>query len=205
MLCAPASALRAQPTVTITSPSEGAVFNPGKVLDITARATPFAFRTVVVVLEDLVPSGLTDVLRAPPYAFRIKIPSDAASKPYTLMAVGVTEAGHAVDSEPVTIAVERAESPLKLESDLHTLAFHYTTGSVALVVEGTFPDGSKVSLTRSTLTKYVSSRPTVATVDANVVTAVGLGSAGIIITNGKARLVIPVTVPRNRRPEDAKH
>jgi hypothetical protein len=203
-LCAAASVLLAQPTVSITSPSEGAVFRPGKILDITAKATPSVFRTVVVVVGDLHPSGLSSILTEPPYAFRIKIPSDAVPQPYTLMAVGVTVAGDAVDSEPVTIAVERAESPLRLECDLHTLIFHYSTGSVALWVEGTFPDGSKVSLTRSTLTKYVSSRPTVATVDANVVTAVGPGSAAIIITNGKARLVIPVTVPSRRRPEEAK-
>ena len=199
------SPLVAAPTVTITSPADGAVFHPGQTLDITVTATPLAFRTVVVTVGDLHPSGRTEVLTAAPYRFRIRIPSRAVPGPYMLLAVGVTPDGTAVDSDPITVAVERPESPLKLESDLHTLIFDYASGSAALVVYGTFPDGAKVDLTRSTLTKHASDRPEVATVDANgVVTAVSPGSARITVTNGNAVLVIPVTVADKRLPEGKK-
>jgi hypothetical protein len=201
-ICVAASQLCAQ-TVEITSPTDGALFHPGQLLDITVKATPSAFRTVVVGVGNLHPSGLSNVLTAPPYRFQIQIPSDTVPGPYTLMAVGVTHAGNAVDSVEVTIAVERPDNPLRLESDLRTVNFDYSSGSAALLVDGIFPDGSRVSLTRSTLTRFISDRPSVVTVDANfVVTAVGPGSASITVTNGKARLVIPVTVANTKRPAD---
>jgi len=82
------------------------------------------------------------------------IPHDTVPGPYTLMATGVTYADTAVDSEPITVAIERPDSPRQLKPDLSTLSFDYIGDYVALVVDGVFADGSKVSLERSTLTTW---------------------------------------------------
>lgn len=193
VLCFGAFSARAQ-TPQITSPGGGSVSNPGQTLTIAVAATPGAFQTVVVVGD--LPLGSSQVVTAPPYQFQIQIPPDITPGPYTLMAVGVTSDGNAVDSDAVTVAIERPDAPQSLSSDLLTLTFDYIEGSAALIVYGAFSDGSKVDLTRSTLTAYTSDNPAVATVDANgVVTAVGSGAANITVANSGASVQIPVTVP----------
>ena len=186
-------------TVQIVSPAEGTVFHPGQTRVVTVDATPLAFKTVIVAGD--LPLGFSQILTAPPYRFRMQIPLDTVPGPYTLMATGVTHADTAIDSEPITVAIEWPDSPRQLKPDLSTLSFDYIGDYVALVVDGVFADGSKVDLTRSTLTTWASSNPAVATVDAQgVVTAVGHGSAKITITNQNATTVIPVTVAKERRP-----
>jgi hypothetical protein len=191
-LCAlfigPAS-LVAEPTLRITSPSSGTVFAPGQTLEITVEATPLAFRAVAVIGT----LGFSQISRAAPYRLQIQIPADTTPGVQRLIAAGYPPDGPAVHSESITIAVERPDSPLKLES----------IGGLVLdigddwpfSVTGSFADGSTVCLTHSTLTRYVSDRPSVASVnDEGVVTAVGPGSARVTITNGGAQLVVPVKV-----------
>lgn len=128
------------------------------------NATPSAFATVVVVGE--LPLGFSQVLTAPPYQFQMQIPPDTVPGSYSLRAVGVTPAGDAIDSEPISLSIEWPGTPQSLVPELGTLRFDYVDGSEALIVYGVFPDGSKVDLTRSTLTSYSTDNPSVATVDA---------------------------------------
>jgi hypothetical protein len=198
-----ASFSAASPTVTIASPAEGTAFHPGQAMSVTVDATPLAFKTVIVVGD--LPLGFSQILTAPPYRFRMQIPLDTVPGPYTLAATGVTHADTAIDSEPVTVAIERPDSPRQLKPDPSTLFFDYIGDYVALGVDGTFSDGSNVELTRSTLTTWVSSNPAVATVDTQgVVTAMGPGSAKITITNRNATAVVPVTVPHQKPLEKRK-
>ena len=190
--------LQASPAVTITSPVDGAVFHPGQTMIVTVDATPLAFKTVGVAGK--LPLGFSKILYAPPYRFLMKIPPNIDPGPYTLIAVGVLHSGEAVHSPWVRVAIERPDSPLRIESDLHTLILDYIGESIHLVVEGTFADGSKISLTRSTFTKYESDTPDVVTVDAHgIAVAISPGSAKIKITNRSATTVIPVTVASGRR------
>ncbi len=130
----------------------------------------------------------------------MRIPSKIDPGPCRLTALGVTHAGNAIGSKWVRVAIERPDSPLQLKPYLSPLSFRYIGDDVNLSVLGTFADGSKVSLTRSTLTTYASDTPEVVTVDAQgTVTAVGPGSAKIIITNRNATAVIRVTVPKGRK------
>ncbi len=187
-------ALQAQPSLRITSPTDGTVFNPGQTIPVMVNAAPATFQTVIVAGD--LPLGFSQILTAPPYQFQMPIPSNINAGPYTLTAIGITQqGGNAVYSDPVTVPIERPDSPQSLNTDL-SLTFEYIGDSVALAVTGSFADGSTVSLTRSTLTTYISDNPLVATVDANgVVTAVGPGSCNLRISNAGASTTVPVSVP----------
>jgi Bacterial Ig-like domain (group 2) len=186
----PASLL-AGPTLRITSPASGTVFAPGQTLEITVEATPLAFRTVLVAGTQ--PLGFSQISRAAPYRFQIKIPADIRPGPYALTAFGDPQDGPAVHSQSTRIAIERPDSPSKLESD--RLVVLDIGDDWDLTVTGTFADGSTVSLRRSTLTRCTSDRPAVASVnDEGRLTAVRPGSARVTITNGGAQVVVPVTV-----------
>ncbi len=129
----PISLLAESPSVRITSPTEGAVFRPGQTLEITVKATPLAFRTVVVIGD--LPLGFSQILTAPPYRFQIKISTDIVPGAYTLTAVGDSQRKPVVNSEPVTVAIERPDSPQSLNTDL-SLTFEYIGDSLALAVSG---------------------------------------------------------------------
>ena len=186
----PASLL-AGPSLRITSPSSGTVFAPGETVDITVEATPLAFRAVGVI--GTLPLGFSQISRAAPYRFQIQIPTDTTPGVQRLIAAGYPPDGPAVHSQPVRIAVERPDSPLKLESAYHPVLD--IGEEIPLYVTGTFADGSTASLTRSTLTRFISDRPSVASVDDHgVVTALSPGSARVTITNGGAQVVVLFTV-----------
>jgi hypothetical protein len=89
------------------------------------------------------------------------------------------------------------DAPVAIANDSRTLGLAYVGDSGDLLVDGTFADGSKVELQRSSLTTYTSDNPAVATVDSTgVVTATGPGLANITITNNGASTMVPVSVPQ---------
>jgi hypothetical protein len=193
--CCSASILFAQPTVRITSPADSAVVNSGQTLLVTVEATPFAFQMVCLEGED--PIGFR-TLTAPPYQFQIQIPSDIEPGTRMFNACGIIRPGNFVDSAPITIDIERSDTPQRLKSDLSTLALDYAGANVGLTVSGTFPDGTDLYLRHSSFIAYASDDPAVATVDGNgTVTAAGVGSANIVVTyagNADTAIRIPVTV-----------
>jgi hypothetical protein len=199
MVCTLTTALRAQPTLKITSPADGTVVSSGQTLVVKVGAAPAAFQRVLVVGDD--PIGESQILTSPPYEFQLQIPSDIDSGTYSLTAVGIIRIGSPVYSDPITVDIERPDSPQRLRSALSTLGFDYVGDNITLVVTGFFADGSRVDLTHSTLTKYTSDTPTVATVDdQGLVTGTAPGSAKITIRNGDAIVLVPVTVPNKRSP-----
>ncbi len=184
-----------QPTIQVTSPASGAVVNSGQTLLVAVEASPSAFQTVFVEGEDPITSG---VLIAPPYQFQIQIPSDIEPGRRMFNACGIIQPGNFVDSAPITIDIERSDTPQSIRSDLSTLSLDYVGDESDLVVSGTFSDGTQLFLNRSSLIAYTSDNPATATVDANgIVTAVGIGSANIVVTyagNIDTAIHIPVTV-----------
>ncbi len=180
-------------TVQIVSPADGTIFHPGQVISMSVEVSATTWQSVGVSAGEL---GTAQPLTSPPYRFQLQVPSDAAPGSYGLGAVGVDQDGQLVIAEDVTIAVERPDSPRRLVTDLGTLDFDHPGESLGITVDGIFPDGSKVNLTRSTLTTYSSDNPAVVTITPHAfVSAVGPGSANITITNSGVSLQIPVTVP----------
>ena len=194
ILCASASGLPAQPTLQITSPANGAVVSSGQTLTVSVAASGDTFQAVQLTGNAAMNGIYT--LTAPPYEFAIPIPPDADSRIYFLVAAGTATAGEAVQSDEITIDIERPDPPVQIKNEGGAIGFGYVADQRNLSVTGTYADGSAVTLTYSSLTSYPSDTPAVATVDSmGLVTAVGPGSANITITNAGASATVPVTVP----------
>lgn len=194
-----------QPTLRITSPKDRVVVHPGESLTVVVEATPgraFDMVTIVGGPDPLALSpGFNRVLTAPPYRFTIQLPNNIPVREYDLSADGTTGPGHGARSDPITIRVERADTPQNLS--VYPTEMRLSPGHKGfLSVTGLFADGASVDLTKSTLTKYKSDATGVATVQSEgIVTAVAPGAATIIVTNGRATFQIPVTVSREN-PHD---
>ncbi len=125
-------------TISITSPVEGEELHPGRPIPVTVNADPSVFQEVSVTGND--PIGRQSLI-APPYRFQLPIPAEIPSGRYPLQAMGITRAKTASFSVPVTIAIERPDSPRELESELSALYFDYVGDFVNMVVYGRFADG----------------------------------------------------------------
>ena len=182
-----ATAIDAQPVLKITAPASGVTVSPGQTItvSVSARGT---VKNVFVIGWD--PIGASQAPSAPPYNFTIEIPEKIRPGEYLLTAVGVSESGP-VESESITIDVERPDKPVSLW--VWPSAVEENIGESSLLqVEGTYADGTSADLTNSRRTIFVSDAPAIATVDQQGrVTAVASGSATILV-NGSAK--VPVTV-----------
>ena len=181
-----------QPSLQITSPADGTVVNPGQPLAVTVAASGADFEMVVVVGQD--PIGSAQVLSAPPYEFSIEIPSGISLRRYTLTAEGTVGPGQGADSDPISIDIERSDTPDSVTVSPSLLILRPGDPGF-LFVDATYADGTTPDVTQSTQITYVSDTPAVATVTADGrVTAVGPGSANIAITYGGSSITVPVTV-----------
>ena len=142
-------------------------------------------------------------LERPPYRFTFEIPSGITPGTYALTAMGFTSPEHPVKSnpvisDPVTILVERAESPVSI-SVYPPLADFTMTEKRYLQVTGLYADKTTADLTQSNRIRFVSSAPNVATVQAQgIVTPVSPGTGKITITYGDLKLEVPVRVSGSR-------
>jgi hypothetical protein len=182
------------PTLTITSPANGAVVPSGQTLTVTVAASGGNFQGVWL-------GGNLDVIFQPvagsSYQFTAVIPATTHSGTYWLTAGGAVQPSAQVNEASISIDVERPDAPVALANDSRTLGLEYVGDSEYLLVDGTFADGSKVELQRSSLTTYASDNPAVATVDSTgLVTATGPGITNIKITNNGASTTVPVSVPQ---------
>jgi hypothetical protein len=193
-MCTANSLLPAQ-TLRIASPADGAVVNSGQALTVIVSASPpGAFQAVGLLVGS--PLECDQVLGVPPYQFTIQIPPDVASRSYALVAMGLIAPGQGADSEPISIKVERSDSPQQLKAGPSMLLFDYIGQEGQSRVYGSFADGSEVDLTYSSLITYTSDAPGVATVDDNAeVTAVGPGTANILVSYVGTTIQVPVEVP----------
>jgi hypothetical protein len=192
-----AAPLAAQSTLQITSPSNGAILNPGQMLSVTVNASG-SFQVVTVLGEGTI--GFGQQLSAPPYQFSTQIPARASAGIYKLTAVGANSTGQPVFSVPVSIDIEpTANMGGNILVTPGVLEFHVVGDQVPLVVTARFSDGSRQNLTHSTATTYASDAPSVAAVDSmGLVTAVSTGSATITV-NGAFRIPVTVLRPVSRK------
>lgn len=187
----------ARPTLRISSPADGTVVHPGDSLKVTVEAPP-ARRLPNVLLIGWDPIGMFPAVGSPPYQFVVPIPNDITPGPYRLGAMGTSPSQGKnptpVVSKPITIVVERTDEPVRLEVFPPTISLQPGNKGY-LSVTGVFADGQKVDLKLSTKTIYASDTPRVVTVDhQGVVNALVPGSAKITVSNGKAKVEIPVVV-----------
>lgn len=123
-------------------------------------------------------------MTAPPYQFSIPIPPDAESGHYPIAAMGIPAAGgDAIFSPGIEVDIERPDSPREVQNQGRSVNFGCAREKLPLAAIGTFSDGSRVDLNRSTYIAYSSDTPNVATVDwEGWVTSVAPGNARITVT-----------------------
>jgi hypothetical protein len=197
MLCATTAAAQ-KLDLRIVSPKNGTVVAPGAVLEVTVEARASVDHVMLVGR----PLGFDNVLRQPPYRFRVRIDPNSDAGPEELHAVAeISEGGIPRSiSSPLTIDIERPDSPDRLANNLPKLFFEGVGDDAALSVMAYFPDGGVMQVNRSTMVRFRSESPAVATVDeGGHVIARGVGSTRILIRYRDKSLTIPVTVPGNEK------
>ena len=196
LACALAGLASAQATLRITAPPNETVVRPGQSVTIEVSASGERLESAALLGKP--PFGYMGTATTPPYRFKIVIPQKIDSGPYGLSAVGTTISKVMAADDTVIVDVERAESPVNLRAqDFPDIRMH--VGNVAFsAILGLFGDGTTAKVTDSTFTTFSSENPSVATVERNgLVKGLVPGSTKIVVTNGKARLEIPVTILRN--------
>ncbi len=135
------------------------------------------------------------MLAKPPYEFSIHIPSDINPGKYGITADGTVARGERVHSERVLIDVELSRQPTMIETD-PTGPFDLNVGDLfMLAIIGTYRGGSKVDLSNSTQTRYISEDARVVAVGSDgSIKAVGAGSSQVIIRVGQRTITIKSTV-----------
>lgn len=155
---------------------------------------PFTFDLVGIFGER--PFELTEPLTHPPYQFAFSVPRDITPGPYMFNAVGTIEGRDSIFSD-VSLHVERPDLPRKLKPQFPLLGFDYRGDSARMLVEGEFPDGSIVDLTRSSKTTYTLDRPQLVSIDADGrFTAREAGSATLTIRHGGTSAQVQLSVRR---------
>ena len=118
---------------------------------VKIEASGAALTGAMIAAEDPIKAG--QVLSRPPYRFSITIPAKTTPGLYTLVAEGASPTSDIPSSEPISIDVERLDSPQSIATDVTHLDLKVGEQS-AIDVTGTYPDGSHVRLTKSTQTNY---------------------------------------------------
>jgi len=193
VVSAASTALLAQ-TPRITSPPDGTVVKPGDTMTVTVKVSGGTVPSLALLTEN--PIGYTKVLMAPPYNFEIRIPSEISLQRYSVSALCYV--GEEAKVAQILIDVERPDAPEKLAVNFRALELEVGE-SVCSSARATYADGIEAGVTYSTLTKWSSDSPEVATVIDGRVSAVGPGSAKISVENGGQVAVVPVTV-KNAEP-----
>jgi hypothetical protein len=174
--------------VRIASPKDGVVVAPGKSLTVTIEVSGTTYAQVLLIGHD--PIGIVGALATPPYRFTITLPADITPGPYALTAIGVIKQGELDTSMPVDIDVESDSQPASWHVEPRSLDMR-PGDHAGLRVFARLANGSKVDMTFSTRTTYVSDAPKVVTVSHGLVIAKGPGAAHIVV-NGS--MSIPVSV-----------
>src|ERR1051325_328298 len=157
-----ASLAQNQPTLVISSPSNGSVFGPGQTVTVTVQATG-SFQAVTVFAQS--PLQSDDVLGGPPYQFAISIPSTTSPGPYTVRAFGSVSPGNGVKSNPIVIRVESPKSVASLKPDVGRLAFDFVGEQLPVLVMGIFSDGTRADLSKSQGISYASTNTNIVTIN----------------------------------------
>ncbi len=144
------------------------------------------------------PIGYIKILFAAPYRFPVEIPSRITLRRYPVIALDVQKGKEGSGAE-IFIDVERPDLPTKLEVEPSVLVRAAAGSTSYLSAYATYTDGDREEVTISTLTRWSSDSPDVATVtQAGYVTAVRPGSAKIFVQNGGQTAIVPVTVSKAR-------
>jgi len=203
MFAAPSGAQ--QSLVHILSPSAGTVARPGQTITVAVAADASVEKLALIGQRPLgvgriLAGGAPGIMargqgQSLPIQFQVRIPADAQPGTYRVTAMGRVSGGE-VESEAVTIDVEKSEEPVRIWAEPALIHFVKVGDEIPVRVLGAFADGSNGELTKSSKTAFTSADPRVATVSASgMVTAVGPGKTTIEARTPTSDYSIPVRVP----------
>lgn len=188
--------LAADAAVRITSPANGTLVHPGDTVRVTVDASGQKF--MMMSIEAAVPIEDPEPLTGPPYNFTIHIPDRITPGRYSLIASGVTSPGQGEESEAVVLDVEMPDAPTRIRTE--PLAVTLAPGDrFNLSVWGRYKSGGEILLNNSTQTTFASSNPKVVTISepGGEITAVGIGSAEIVVHVRDQEIRVKADVKRN--------
>jgi hypothetical protein len=193
---APCSTPAAQGGITVSSPQDGALFEVGETVTVTAQPTD----GVILDMVFLGSSGFLLLDDATPFEFTFDLPEDCVG-PRDISVLGVDTSGNTYLDE-ITINVVTSASLTNLGVDPQEIEHLRVGDSVILHVWGDFSDGQTIDLTEAPETCYSSDNNGAASVDTDgVVTGVGKGSGVITVTYGDQTVTANVNVEAsNDRP-----
>ncbi|MGO9062790.1 MAG: choice-of-anchor D domain-containing protein [Candidatus Binataceae bacterium] len=185
-----------QPSLSITSPANGATVNTGDTVKITVQATAAAQFTRGVTCIGGRGLGATAIDKQPPFDFSLTIPANLAPGQYNLTALGYGAGTKPLATASVTLQVQSPSALLTLIPPSSELAFSAIGEQLPLRIQGTDSAGKLLDLTESPLLLYRSSDETIAAVSSKgMVTAVGPGNASISVAlAGAATAALPIRV-----------
>ncbi len=201
----------AQTLLQIKSPVAAAsfpLFTEGQTYTITLSADPSVHKIAVLPQSPLGDAKPT----SNPLEFALALATNIPPGIYSIGAIGFTS-GRDVESAPVLIDVERADTPYLL-TVLPVLVFQGAGEHEPIEVWGTYRDGTKLWLSNSTKLSYHSNDTSIVTVSGQLsadpqntvpliapltATSVGAGSTTLVVSTGHGNslesAVIFVTVP----------
>ena len=187
------------PLLQIISPADRAFVSPGQTISVVVAPAPnTSWVGVFVVGED--PLGTTDSSTVQPFKFSITIPADIRPKDYGLTAFGRLTNGSRAQSPSITIRVKNRLPLINLHAEMSTINFSFVGEQFPLLITGTFTHSSEADITQAPDTTFASDNAGVVAVNAaGLVTAVGPGSARIIIRNSDKSIIVLVSVPSTIR------
>lgn len=197
--------LAESPGIKIIEPKDGSAVNPGQKITITIEVVGgFVPKDIMVVTFFSV-----DTIASPPFTINLTIPDEASGK--LLIAANARDASDEFVGDDITLYIKQTATLLSLKVDRDELFFDVDwNGNIEdytpyIYVDGIYSDGITRDLSEDIGTTYVSSDPSVVSIDSEgKVKAHKVGQAKITVSNSGVSVDIPVNFrkPRGIPPEE---
>ena len=198
--------------ISIVSPSDGTIMQPGETIPIDVRVAPTAAVEALVILNTL--GAGNEIRRSPPWSFTLTVPTDETGLGHSLIGIQSISVGGGVDGQhagealdSITVDVEEPDVPTKLWTQMTSITMESIGEQSPIKTVGFFPNGHQLEVNESSYISWESADPSVATVDDDgMATATGPGKTSITATYShgghSVQLSIQLTVfsPQNSVP-----
>jgi hypothetical protein len=199
-MVATVAAAQAPPALSITSPASGTAVSAGQSLSVTITIGSGTYPNGMAVFAKA-PLGVASVqsVTGSTVTLSLAIPANTPPGAYALTAMSMDSTGALVSSVPVSVDVQRADTPTSLLADPAALTLRFVGDTLPLTVWGTFAGVGQLDVTQSSQLTTQSENPNVATAQNGMITARGPGQTSIDVTYGSITVKIAVTVPTSIR------
>ncbi len=194
------SAAQSPAALIIVSPSTGRTIQPGQAVAISVHVASgtYPFGVGIVGQDPLGFAGPNPVVGGI-VSLTLAAPANTPPGFYKITAAATDSTGAMVSSKSVTIDVEREDVPTALEADPKLVTMRFVGETTPVTIDGVFPGGRRIQLTRSTKLKFISEHPSVAVAQNGILSAVGVGQTNIDVQYGLISEKLSVTVPAGTR------